>query len=101
METVNCDHAQCSGTDDDGNTVIIGFDSKAELHKHIRKNHKETPFICAGNGCDRKGAKGWFRKHDRTVHQRKEHAFIMAPELDAMNDQADAAMPEYLETLVG
>lgn len=76
------------------------FISNAELHKHIRRIHKQTPFECPVDGCDRKGPKGWFRRNDRVLHQRKYHADIDAAQLAGVNEAIDAMIPDYLARLV-
>lgn len=72
------------------------FASNAELQKHIRKVHKETPFQCPVYGCSRVGADGCVSKHARATHQRKEHAGMDEVSLEAMNHEVDVLMPEYL-----
>jgi hypothetical protein len=47
-------------------------------------------------GCNKTGANGWFRKQDRAVHQRKEHAGMDKTLLVSMNEDVDGRMPEYL-----
>lgn len=84
---VGCMHDQCVGR---------LFRSYAELHKHIRSTHKETPFQCPVHGCERVGSNGWFRAHDRMVHQRRHHAGITQEDLGPMNGLMDLAIPAYL-----
>lgn len=49
------------------------FKSAKAFQDHMRKSHNETPFQCPVSGCDRKGAKGWFRKREFIKHHQKEH----------------------------
>lgn len=72
------------------------FDTTAELYKHIRRTHKDTPYQCSIEGCQRINAGGWFRAHDRNVHQRAVHSEIGADVLVLMNGIMDAMQPEYL-----
>lgn len=57
------------------------FKSTKAFQDHMRKSHNETPFQCPVPGCDRKGAKGWFRKREYIKHHQKDHGGEL-PELD-------------------
>jgi hypothetical protein len=104
MSTANpvyCFHQECHGVEnlqEAGYNLVLA--SNAELHKHIRRIHKHTPFECPVDSCDRKGPKGWFRKNDRVLHQRKHHPDMVEVELTSMNAAIDATMPGYLAGLV-
>jgi hypothetical protein len=52
------------------------FSTPKDFQNHMRKVHDETPFQCSASGCDRHGAKGYFRIRDLEKHQRKEHNAI-------------------------
>lgn len=49
------------------------FVSKADYNKHIRQMHTDRLFGCSVAGCDRVGAKGYFRKQDLDKHLRLKH----------------------------
>ena len=72
------------------------FSTKAEFHRHVRKDHKDTPFQCPMLGCTKFGADGWFRRQDRVIHQRKAHPFFGDDQLSVLNDSKDMEIPAYL-----
>lgn len=49
------------------------FKTRKAFQDHMRKGHDQTPYQCLAQGCDRRGAKGWFREKDLAKHQQKEH----------------------------
>lgn len=99
IEVVYCYHEAChSSTPALINAAQFrqGFATNAELYKHIRKVHRDTPFQCSVYACNNVGPNGWFRRSDRAAHQRKEHAGMDEGFLDVMNSELDGRMPEYL-----
>jgi Zinc finger, C2H2 type len=49
------------------------FTRKSQYTEHMRKVHDESEFPCDVPGCDRVGAKGFFRKTDLRKHKAKKH----------------------------
>lgn len=49
------------------------FAKSSEWAKHMRTVHNETLFPCPVSGCNRVGAKGWFRGRDMVKHIEKTH----------------------------
>lgn len=91
-QEIFCRHedCQCDGPEP---TPLARFSSNAELHRHVRRVHKTTPFQCPVQDCSRVGGKVWFRAHDRDLHQRKEHGKLSAASLVRMNTDIDARRP--------
>lgn len=54
------------------------FSKQADLTKHLREVHGETPFPCDVPGCDKVGAKGYVREKDLMKHRSAKH-----PEADS------------------
>lgn len=68
------------------------FIRKDHANQHIRKVHKQTRYQCSVENCERVGARGWFREHDRQAHQAEAHPgedLILKNEI--MDDQVTEA----------
>lgn len=49
------------------------FIRKDHVNQHIRNVHKQSRYQCPADGCDRVGARGWFREYGRKDHQAEAH----------------------------
>ncbi|KAF2000875.1 hypothetical protein P154DRAFT_491091 [Amniculicola lignicola CBS 123094] len=69
-----CPHKKCSGFRLPQNAWgYTTLKSSTEYAKHMREVHNESDFPCPRPGCDRVGAKGYFRKADLRTHLKKVH----------------------------
>ncbi|KAH8686367.1 hypothetical protein BGZ61DRAFT_533910 [Ilyonectria robusta] len=50
------------------------FAKNADYHKHMRSVHNLSHFPCLVPGCDRIGAKGYFRENDLVRYHQSKHA---------------------------
>ncbi|KAK6825356.1 hypothetical protein PG987_012850 [Apiospora arundinis] len=49
------------------------FPTQAAFTKHMKEVHRDTPFPCDVNGCDRVGSRGYIREKDFMKHRATKH----------------------------
>ncbi|KAI8625892.1 hypothetical protein F5Y19DRAFT_466884 [Xylariaceae sp. FL1651] len=81
VQVSTCHHLGCDGYRDENFLSLPWIEQKqqrpfqkqSEYNKHMRDNHKETPFPCKVVDCDRNGAKGFLREKDLMKHLASKH----------------------------
>jgi predicted small metal-binding protein len=59
------------------------FKEISDYAKHMRTVHVESDYPCTVPGCDRVGAKGYFRKIDLRKHMKRVH------DIDRLEDDSE------------